>query len=185
MRVILMLFSALFFHSNVVVAQESVHEFTVSSISGDPVELSSYEGKVLLIVNTASKCGFTKQYKDLVALQKAYADQGVVVIGFPANNFGRQEPGSNQEIHQFCRDTYGVDFPMMEKVSVKGEDQHPLFRYLTQTDNPDFKGNVRWNFEKFVVGKDGKLLRRFRSMTNPNGDKMRKALDEALAQVVE
>jgi len=160
---------------------ESVYDFTLKDIDGNSVSLSDYRGKVLLIVNTASKCGFTKQYADLVELQKAYKDQGLVVMGFPANNFRNQEPGSNQEIAAFCSRNYGVDFPMFSKVSVKGEDQHALFTYLTSAENSDFTGNIRWNFEKFVVGPDGKLQRRFRSMTNPNGKKVRAAVEEALA----
>ena len=160
---------------------QSVHDFRVETIDGEQTELSAYKGKTLLIVNTASKCGFTRQYADLVALQKAYADKGVVGLGFPANNFANQEPGTNEQIFEFCSATYGVDFPMMAKVSVKGEDQHALFAYLAQAENPDFTGEVKWNFEKFLVGPDGKLLRRFRSRTNPNGDEVRAALDAALA----
>jgi glutathione peroxidase len=164
-----------------VVAQESVHEFTVTSIQGEEVDLSTYKGQVLLIVNTASRCGFTKQYSDLVELQKTYADQNVVVLGFPANNFGNQEPGSNAQILEFCSNTYGVEFPMFSKVSVKGSDQHPLFTYLTTAENEDFTGSVKWNFEKFLVGPDGKLKHRFRSMAKPTGRKITGAIDELLA----
>jgi len=162
------------------VAEDSVHEFTVNSITGDSVELSQYEGKILLIVNTASRCGFTKQYADLVMLQKKYADQDVVILGFPANNFGGQEPGSDQQIMEFCSSTYGVDFPMFSKVSVKGEDQHPLFTYLTTAENETFTGNIRWNFEKFLIGPDGKVKQRFRSKTKPTGDKIISAIDALL-----
>src|SRR5690606_33215205 len=135
---------------------------------------------VLLIVNTASKCGFTKQYADLVRLQKEYADKDVVVLGFPANNFRNQEPGSNAEIAEFCSATYGVDFPMFAKVSVAGEDQAPLFTYLTTAPNPDFTGKINWNFEKFLVDENGVLQRRFRSAVNPGSDDFRQALDEIL-----
>ena len=158
----------------------SVHDFTVTDIEGKEVNLADYKGKVLLIVNTASKCGFTKQYADLVKLQKDYADQGVVVLGFPANNFGNQEPGSNEEIMEFCSATYGVDFPMFEKVSVKGEDQAPLFEYLTVAENPDFTGAVKWNFEKFLVDQNGTLQHRFRSKANPSGDEVRDAVNAVL-----
>lgn len=162
------------------VAQESVHEFTVKAIDGTDVNLSQYKGNILLFVNTASKCGFTKQYADLVKLQEAYADKGVVVLGFPANNFGNQEPGSDGQIMEFCSSTYGVDFPMFSKVSVKGEDQSPLFAYLTTAENKDFTGDIRWNFEKFLVGPDGKLVNRFRSMAKPTGDKITAAIDALL-----
>ncbi len=114
-------------------------------------------------------------------MQKDYADKGVVVLGFPANNFGGQEPGSNQEIAEFCSSKFGVDFPMFAKVSVKGDDQSPLFQYLTQAENPDFTGNIRWNFEKFLVDVDGVLRHRFRSTTNPSDEKFRKELDILLS----
>jgi glutathione peroxidase len=162
-------------------AADSVYEFTVTSIQGEEVELSQYEGKTLLIVNTASRCGFTKQYADLVELQKMYADQDLVILGFPANNFGNQEPGSDEQILEFCSSTYGVDFPMFSKVSVKGRDQHPLFAYLTSAENESFTGNVRWNFEKFLVGPDGKLKHRFRSMARPTSTKVTTAIESLLA----
>jgi glutathione peroxidase len=163
-------------------SEKSVHEFTVQDITGEDVDLSAYKGKVLLIVNTASKCGFTKQYAQLVELQKTYKDKGVVVLGFPANNFGRQEPGTNAEIQTFCTRNYGVDFPMFSKVSVKGEDQVPLFAYLTTAENPDFTGGIRWNFEKFLVGPDGKLAHRFRSQVKPDDEKITKAIDALLVK---
>lgn len=173
---------ALFTTQTAAVAADSIHEFTVPDITGEDVDLSQYKGKVLLIVNTASKCGFTRQYADLVKLSEAYADKGVMILGFPANNFRNQEPGSNEEIAAFCSDKYGVAFPMFSKVSVKGEDQHELFAYLTMAENPDFTGNIRWNFEKFLIGPDGKVVRRFRSMANPNGNKVRGAIDALLAE---
>ncbi len=159
---------------------DSVHDFTVEDIGGSATPLSQFKGKVLLIVNSASKCGFTKQYADLVALQKEYGAKGLVVIAFPANNFNNQEPGTNVEIQAFCQERYDVDFPVMAKISVRGDDQHPLFAHLTQAPNPDFTGDIRWNFEKFLVGPDGKLLRRFRSLTNPNGAEIRTAIEKAL-----
>jgi glutathione peroxidase len=171
----------LLFSATLYADAKSVFEFNVNNIDGKEVNLADYKGKVLVIVNTASKCGFTKQYADLVKLQKDYADKGVVVLGFPANNFGGQEPGSNQEIAEFCSSKFGVDFPMFAKVSVKGDDQSPLFQYLTQAENPDFTGNIRWNFEKFLVDGDGVLRHRFRSTTNPSDEKFRKELDALLS----
>lgn len=159
----------------------TVHDFKVTSISGEEVNLSDYKGKVLLIVNTASKCGFTRQYADLVSLQKAYADQEVVVLGFPANNFGNQEPGTDRQIMEFCSTKFGVNFPMFSKVSVKGADKNPLFTYLTTTENKTFKGDVKWNFEKFLVDQDGVLHSRFRSNVKPDGEVIRKAIDGLLA----
>lgn len=157
------------------------HSFTVEDIVGDPVDLSSFKGNVVLVVNTASRCGFTRQYADLVQLQEAYKDKGLVVIGFPANNFMNQEPGTNEEIAEFCQTNFGVEFPMMSRLSVRGRDQHPLFAFLTTAENPDFTGNINWNFEKFLIGADGTLLRRFRSRVNPNGNEIRSAIDAALA----
>ncbi len=168
-------------HPAAFAAASSLHGFTVEDIHGKAVSLEAYRGKVVLIVNTASKCGFTKQYADLVALSKRYADKDFVVLGFPANDFGRQEPGSNREILEFCQGKFGVDFPMFSKVSVKGAEAAPLFVWLTSAPNPDFTGNIRWNFEKFLVGKDGTLLRRFRSSTDPDGDNLIAAIDAALA----
>jgi len=158
----------------------SIHDFIVETIDGEKADLSRYEGKVVLIVNTASKCGFTKQYADLVKLQDAYADKPFVILGFPANNFGNQEPGSDQQIAEFCSTKFGVDFPMFSKVSVKGEDQHPLFAYLTSAENPDFTGNIKWNFEKFLVGPDGKVARRFRSGAKPGSEEITEAVDALL-----
>lgn len=180
MKTLMIAFFSLIFIPTAMSEATSVHEFTVLDIDGREVQLSDYQGKVLLIVNTASKCGFTKQYADLVQLQKEYADKGLVVLGFPANNFGNQEPGSNQQIMEFCSAKYGVDFPMFSKVSVKGEDQAPLFQYLTTAENPDFTGGIRWNFEKFLVDQDGVLRHRFRSLTKPTSKSLRGAVNELL-----
>ncbi|HMR18441.1 MAG TPA: glutathione peroxidase, partial [Sphingobacterium sp.] len=140
--------------------------FSFTSIEGEKVEMSQFKGKKILIVNTASKCGFTKQYKDLQALQDRYKDQ-LVIIGFPANNFGNQEPGSNEDIQAFCEKNYGVNFLLSEKVDVKGDNMAPLFKYLTSQNNPDFTGDIKWNFEKFLIDENGKLLHRYRSAVNP------------------
>lgn len=159
---------------------KSVYDFTMKDIDGKEVKLNDYKGKVLLIVNVASKCGLTPQYKQLVSVYERYKDKGLVVIGFPANNFANQEPGTNSEIKSFCTTKYGVTFPMFSKISVKGADQDPLFKYLTSAGNSDFTGNIGWNFEKFLVGKDGTLIRRFKSLEVPDDEKIKKAIEEAL-----
>lgn len=159
---------------------ESVHDFELNNIEGEKIPLNKYEGNVLLIVNTASECGFTPQYEGLQALYEKYNDKGLVILGFPANNFGGQEPGTDSEIKQFCKVNYGVTFPMFSKVSVKGDDINPLFDYLINQPNPDFTGDIKWNFEKFLVSKEGKLLRRFRSDVTPQSDDIINAVEEAL-----
>lgn len=158
----------------------NIHTFTVEDIRGQEVNLESYKGQVVMIVNTASKCGFTPQYKELQDLYDRYSDRGFIILGFPANNFGGQEPGSNEEIAQFCERNFGVNFPMFSKVSVKGSDQHPLFQFLTTTENEDFTGDINWNFEKFILDKDGELVRRFRSRTNPTNNEILQTLETLL-----
>ncbi len=160
--------------------KESVHDYKVKDIEGKDVDLSEYKGKVLLIVNVASKCGATPQYAPLQMLDLKYGKDGFAVIGFPANNYGGQEPGSNEEIAEFCSDNYDVTFPMMSKVSVKGDDQAPLFQYLTSADNPDKQGDIGWNFEKFLIGKDGKLLRRFATRVQPDDSSVTEAIEAAI-----
>lgn len=152
-------------------APSSVYDFKqLKTIDGKNFNLSKYKGKKILIVNTASQCGFTRQYAELEKLYETYKDK-LVIVGFPANNFGGQEPGSNQDIKTFCHDKFSVTFPMSEKVSVKGLDIDPLFQYLTTADNPDFTGEIKWNFEKFLIDENGKLIHRFRSQTTPmSGD---------------
>jgi glutathione peroxidase len=157
-----------------------VHNYKVDNIDGEQINLADYSGKVLLIVNTASKCGFTPQYHDLEKLYDEYKDQGLVVLGFPANNFGGQEPGTDEEIKTFCLTKYDVSFPMMSKVSVKGSDIHPLFAELTSTENLSFTGEINWNFEKFLIGKDGKLVERFRSKTKPLSDELISSVNREL-----
>lgn len=161
-------------------AGDCVHDFTVKSIKGEPVDLATYKDKVLLIVNVASECGATPQYATLVALHEAYKDKGLVVMGFPTNDFGGQEPGSNEEIAKFCSSNYGVNFPMFTKIPVSGDAKEPLFEYLVSATNPDREGEIGWNFEKFLVGKDGKLLRRFGSNVEPDAEEVISAIDEAL-----
>ncbi len=164
------------------VAGDSVYDFKVKNIKGEEVDLSGYKGKVLLIVNVASKCGATPQYDPLQALHAKFADKGFAVLGFPANNFGGQEPGTNEEIAEFCASTYSVEFPMFSKVSVKGDDKAPLFTYLTAAENPDKQGEIGWNFEKFLVGKDGKLIRRFATKVKPDDATVVAAIEKALAE---
>src|ERR1700730_9566712 len=136
----------------------SVYSYTLKSIDGQPVSLKSYRGKVLLLVNVASKCGYTPQYAGLESLYEKYKDQGLVVIGFPANNFGAQEPGTNAEIKSFCTRTYHVTFPMYAKVSVKGSDMTPLYHYLTEQASPSTNGEIGWNFTKFLVDRNGNVV---------------------------
>ncbi len=147
-------------------APASVYDFKLKTIDGDDFSLAKFKGKKILVVNTASKCGYTKQYADLQKLSELYKDK-LVVVGFPANNFGGQEPGTNQDIKSFCKDNFSVSFPMSGKVSVKGADIAPLFKYLTEAENPDFTGEIKWNFEKFLLDENGKLVHRYRSGTNP------------------
>jgi glutathione peroxidase len=162
-------------------AASNVHEFTLNSIDGKPAPLSQYKGKVMLLVNVASKCGYTPQYAGLESLYQKYKDRGLVVIGVPANNFGSQEPGTNEEIKSFCTRTYNVTFPMMSKVSVKGEDETPLYQFLTDpAANPSTGGDVKWNFTKFLIGKDGKILSRFESKVAPDSTELTAAVEQAL-----
>ena len=142
--------------------------FTMTSIDGKPVELSRYLGKVILVVNVASKCGFTRQYEGLEKLHEEYAGKGLAILGFPANNFGAQEPGTDEEIRQFCTATYGVRFDMFSKISVRGDDIHPLYRYLTSDAVAvEDRGDVKWNFEKFLIDRTGKVVGRYRSPVTP------------------
>ncbi len=159
----------------------SFHTFTVKDIRGKDVNLADYKGKTILVVNTASKCGYTPQYKGLQALYETYQERGLVVLGFPANEFGGQEPGTEEDIAEFCEVNYGVKFPLFSKTVVKGKDIHPLFAMLTSTKNPDFTGEINWNFEKFLIDKDGNLVRRFRSKTTPDSKELTSAIDALLA----
>jgi len=159
---LLVLFLGLMF----VTPPASVYDFKLKTIDGADFSLAKYKGKKVLVVNTASKCGFTPQYADLQKLADQYKDK-LVVVGFPANNFGQQEPGTATEIKTFCEKNYGVTFPLSQKVSVKGDDIYPLFKYLTEASNPDFTGEIKWNFEKFLIDENGNLIHRFRSQVKP------------------
>jgi glutathione peroxidase len=163
-------------------AAETVYDFTPSSIDGQPAPLSAWKGKVLLLVNVASKCGFTPQYKGLESTYEAYKDRGLVIVGFPANNFGGQEPGTNEEIKTFCSRTYNVQFPMMSKISVKGEDQAPLYSFLTKEANPAVAGDIKWNFTKFLVNRQGKVIARFESAVTPDSPEVKAAIEKALQE---
>ena len=160
----------------------SILDFTVRDIEGKETALRQYAGKVLLIVNVASKCGFTSQYAGLQALHVKYRDRGLVVLGFPSNDFLHQEPGDEAEIKQFCTLTYGVEFPMFAKIRVWGEECAPLYRFLTdKASNPEFAGGIKWNFTKFLIGRDGTVVDRFSPTTGPSSAAVAAAIEKALA----
>lgn len=159
--------------------QKNLYNIPLKDIDGKDTSLENYQGKVLLVVNVASKCGFTPQYEGLEALYRKYKDQGLVVLGFPCNDFGQQEPGTNEEIKQFCTSRFDVTFPMFDKLHVKGPDQHPLYLALTGQDAP-YPGDVRWNFGKFLIGRDGKILQRFESKVEPMSPEVIEAVENAL-----
>jgi glutathione peroxidase len=163
---------------------KTVFDYTLNTIDGQPAPLSAYKGKVVMPVNVASRCGFTPQYSALEAIYEKYKDRGFVIVGIPANNFGAQEPGTNQEIKTFCQSKYNVKFPMMSKVSVKGDDKAPLYRYLTdKAANPKTGGDIQWNFTKFLVGPDGQILARFEPAVTPDSAEVTTAIENALASV--
>jgi glutathione peroxidase len=161
---------------------KTVHDFTIQTITGETLDLSVYKDNVLLIVNTASECGFTAQYKDLQEVYEQYSSKGLVVIGFPANNFGGQEPGTEEDILEFCERNFGVTFPLSSKVSVKGDDKDELFQFLTSASNPDFDGDINWNFEKFLIDQNGHLIRRFRSRTSPTSTEVKASIEALLTR---
>ncbi|MCU0787239.1 MAG: glutathione peroxidase [Verrucomicrobia bacterium] len=160
---------------------QSLYDLPLKDIDGNATTLAAYKGKVLLIVNVASKCGYTKQYRALEAMYRKHADQGLVVLGFPCNQFGGQEPGSNQEIREFCTGTYDVTFPLFDKIEVNGPGQSPLYAQLTGENSP-FPGAIKWNFTKFLIGRDGTILRRFESKTTPDSPEMEQAIQSALSK---
>ncbi len=157
--------------------------FTMNSIDGKPVNLSKYQGKVVMMVNVASECGYTPQYKGLQDLHRKYSSQGLSILGFPSNEFGEQEPGTNAEIAAFCKQNYGVEFDMFSKVMITGNSQAPLYKYLTSKQtNPKFAGEVGWNFEKFLIGRDGQVIARFTSEVEPSSREMISAIETALSK---
>jgi glutathione peroxidase len=162
-------------------AVPAVLNFTMKDLSGKPVDLSQYQGKVVLFVNVASKCGYTPQYKGLQALYEKYQKDGLVIVGVPANEFGKQEPGTDSEISEFCQKNYGVTFPMMSKVVVKGNGISPLYKHLTSKEtDPKFSGDIRWNFEKFLIGRSGEIVARFNSKVEPLSADMTQAVEAEL-----
>ncbi len=168
-------------------AADSVHNFKMKSLGGEEVDFAQYKGKVLLIVNTASQCGLTPQYEQLQAMHEAYGDKGLVILGFPCNQFGKQEPGSADEISEFCTKNYGVKFAMFSKIEVNGDDEAPLYSYLKAEaplpgKDSGTENNIRWNFEKFVVGKDGQVAGRFAPRTKPDAQEVTVLIDQELAE---
>ena len=162
-------------------AQKSFYDFTVTTIDGEQYPLSSLKGKKVMVVNTASKCGFTPQYADLEKLYKQYGPDKFVIIGFPANNFMSQEPGSNQEIKEFCKRNYGVTFPMMSKISVKGDDMHPLYKWLTSKElNGVQNSSVQWNFQKYLLDRDGNVVQKIGPQTTPEDPAVTSAIEGLL-----
>jgi glutathione peroxidase len=157
----------------------SLYDIKLKDIDGKDTTLGAYRGKVLLIVNVASKCGYTPQYKSLEATYEKYRDKGFVILGFPCNQFGGQEPGSNEEIKTFCSSKYNVTFPLFDKIEVNGANRHPLYTELAGDTSP-FPGNIKWNFNKFLISKDGKILQRFGSSAKPDSEEVTKAIEEAL-----
>ena len=168
--------------SQVVLAQNkaSLYEIPLKDINEKDASLKDYKGKVLLVVNVASHCGFTPQYQALEAVHRKYKSKGFAVLGFPCNDFGAQEPGTAEEIKKFCSEKYDVTFPLFSKLHVKGSEQHPLYAVLTGKDSP-FPGDIKWNFGKFLIGKDGKILKRFESQTKPDAPEVLEAIEAALA----
>ena len=175
------LFLTAFLTAATAFAASSVYDYTLDALNGTPTPLANFKGKVMLIVNVASQCGYTYQYEGLQALYAKYKDQGLVLTGFPANNFGEQEPGSNAEIGAFCKSKFGVTFPMFSKISVAGADKAPLYRFLTDTKaNPKTGGEIQWNFTKFLVDRDGKIIARFEPATEPQSKDVIAAVEAAL-----
>ncbi|WP_348636175.1 glutathione peroxidase [Rhodohalobacter sp. SW132] len=158
----------------------SIYDYELKTIRGEDTTLQAYEGDVLLIVNTASKCGYTPQYEQLQKLYETYGEKGFTVLGFPSDNFGGQELDTEEEIVEFCEVNFGVTFPLFARSDVKGDSIHPLFADLTTMENSDFTGEIGWNFEKFLVDRNGNLLRRFKSNEEPMGDEIRSSIEEIL-----
>src|SRR5271155_5555427 len=176
-------FLLLFAAAAVMAADKSVYDFTLNSIDGQPAPLAAYKGKVVLLVNVASRCGFTPQYTALEAVYEKYRDRGFVIVGVPANNFGSQEPGTNQEIKTFCQTKYSVTFPMMSKVSVKGDDKTPLYQFLTdKSTSPQTGGEIQGGGTKFLIGPDGRIVARFEPAVTPDSPEVTAAIEKALAQ---
>lgn len=168
------------FTSAAMAEEPKLYTIPLKDIDGKDTSLKAYSGKAVLVVNVASKCGFTRQYSGLEAVWRKYQDQGLVVVGFPCNDFGSQEPGTTDEIKQFCSSKFDVTFPLFDKLHVKGAEQHPLYATLTGPDSPT-PGPVKWNFGKFLISRDGKIIARFDSNTEPDSAELTKAIEDALA----
>jgi glutathione peroxidase len=159
---------------------EDFYKIPLTTLNGKPASMDQYKGRPLVIVNTASKCGYTPQYKGLQSVYEEFKGQGLEILGFPCNDFGAQEPGTESEITSFCEVNFGVTFPLFKKAPVIGAEKQPLFKYLTEKANPECRGEVAWNFEKFLIDKEGRLVERFRSMTKPDSDKFKQAVQRIL-----
>jgi glutathione peroxidase len=180
MKIFILLVAVLIFQVISAGAAESIYDIPLKDIDGKDTSLKPYQGKVMLIINVASKCGFTPQYAALEAIYQKYKGQGLVVLGFPCNQFAHQEPGTDLEIKQFCTSKYDVTFPMFDKLEVNGANRHPLYVLLAGKESP-FPGNIGWNFTKFLVGRDGKILKRFESKVKPDSPEVIQAIEAALA----
>jgi len=161
-------------------AASGIYTFTLNSIDGKPAPLADYKGKVILVVNVASQCGYTPQYSALESIYEKYKSQGFVILGFPANNFGAQEPGTNEEIKAFCTRKYSVTFPIYAKISVKQPDQAPLYSYLTKETGPGIRGDIKWNFTKFLVDRNGNVVQRFEPAVTPDSKEIASAIEQQL-----
>jgi glutathione peroxidase len=179
MKILVLILAAFLVQGVLGAADSSVHNIKLNTIEGKPTSLGDYKGKVVLLVNVASQCGLTPQYKALQEIHQKYKDKGFTVIGVPCNDFGSQEPGTSEEIVEFCTSKYNVSFPLMEKLHVKGAEQHPLYARLTGKD-AEFPGDIKWNFGKFLIGKDGKVLKRFEPQTKPDSAEVVQAIEAAL-----
>jgi glutathione peroxidase len=177
-----LLLGALLIMAGSLFAASGIYSFTLNSIDGKPAPLADYKGKVVLVVNVASQCGYTPQYSALEATYEKYKDQGFVILGFPANNFGAQEPGTNEEIKTFCTRKYSVTFPMYSKISVKGADQAPLYAYLTKDTGSGLTGDIKWNFTKFLIDRNGKVVQRFEPAVTPDSKEVVLAIEKELKQ---
>jgi glutathione peroxidase len=179
MRIFLVILALLLVQVVCARAAESIYDISLKDIDGKSTSLKAYKGKVLLVVNVASKCGYTPQYAGLEALQEKYKGKGFTVLGFPCNQFGGQEPGTNEEIKQFCASRYEVSFPLFDKIEVNGQNRNPLYAALAGKDSP-FAGDIKWNFTKFLIGRDGTILKRFDSKVKPDSEELVQAIETAL-----
>jgi glutathione peroxidase len=183
MRKIMLTVFLCFLAATATAQTKGIYGFTMKSIDGDPVSLGSFKGKVVMLVNVASKCGYTPQYSALESIYEKYKDRGFVIVGVPANNFAQQEPGTNDEIKTFCSRKYNVKFPMMAKVSVKGDDKTPLYQYLTDSaQDPQFAGDIKWNFTKFLFDRNGNPIARFEPAVTPDSPQVQSAIESALGK---